>query len=342
MMPTPKFLVFDDDAFLKHEVPEGHPESPKRVLAARSALEVISDDGIVDVVFAVAPEISESSVRAVHSGRHHSMVKATRGRTGKIDEDTWFSPGTYEAVSRAAGGAEALALSLLRGGAMFGVSIGRPPGHHSGTESAMGFCFLNNVAIAARSAIGAGAGRVAIVDWDAHHGNGTQAIFSRDPAVLFASVHNHRAWPFTGLVEEVGSDDGTGSTVNVSLPAKSGNEAFVAAFSRVICPILSEFSPDLILVSAGFDAHVLDPIGGFSLTESGYGSMARLLVKSCPGVPVGLVLEGGYDIASLALSLRASVYGLLHEQAIARASDDAQEEYIRAAEKIHSEHWHLD
>jgi acetoin utilization deacetylase AcuC-like enzyme len=217
-------------------------------------------------------------------------------------------PGTFEAALRAAGGAVALADALLGGGAPTGVSALRPPGHHAGVARAMGFCFFNNVAIAAAHArAGHGVERVLILDWDVHHGNGTNDIFHADPDVLFASIHESPLYPGTGPASDAGSGPGLGRTVNLPVSGGSGDPVYTGLVEHVVAPLIRAWGPQLVLVSAGFDAHHADPLATCRVTEAGFAQMTGTLRRACADVdaPLGLVLEGGYSVRALGDSMAA-------------------------------------
>jgi acetoin utilization deacetylase AcuC-like enzyme len=236
---------------------------------------------------------------------------------GHLDPDTFFSPGSAEAAWLAAGGVAEMVRTLMRGDAQQGVALLRPPGHHAEPERSMGFCMLNNVAIAATAALDAGAERVAIVDWDVHHGNGTQATFFDDPRVLFVSLHQYPFYPGTGASDEIGRGEAAGSTVNLALPAGCGPEAYGDAFRRVVMPALGHFGADLLLVSAGFDAHARDPLANMQLDDATYQAMATSLlahVQAQGHGRIGFVLEGGYDLKALEASVSAVARALLGER----------------------------
>ena len=233
-------------------------------------------------------------------------------RSAPFDLDTPTSPGSYEAAARAAGGACALAEELLRGGERTGFSVLRPPGHHAEPERAMGFCLFATVAIAARHALDAlGAERVLVLDWDVHHGNGTNTIFHESPEVLFASIHQYPFWPGSGALGDVGSGAGEGYSFNLAVPAGTGEAAFLSLVEHVVTPAARQFGPDLIIVSAGFDAHRDDPLGGLALETGSFGALARQVraLGDELGAPVVAVLEGGYDLRALAESVAETMAG---------------------------------
>ncbi|HJL18450.1 MAG TPA: histone deacetylase, partial [Sandaracinaceae bacterium LLY-WYZ-13_1] len=236
---------------------------------------------------------------------------------GHLDADTFHSPGSREATWHAAGGAAELAARLMGGTDTRGLALLRPPGHHAEADRAMGFCLINNVAVAARAARDAGAERVAIVDWDVHHGNGTQHAFEDDPSVLFVSLHEWPLYPGTGRSTEIGHGAGAGRTANLALPSGSGDEAYGEAFRRVVLPLLHAHRPDLVLVSAGYDAHARDPLAAMELSADGYGAMAGALIDAAQALGhgrVGFVLEGGYDLQGLEASVAATVRAALGER----------------------------
>jgi acetoin utilization deacetylase AcuC-like enzyme len=244
------------------------------------------------------------------------MAGAAGGHAA-IDADTYVAPGSIDAARRAVGGTLAMVDALLdpRAEATTGVALVRPPGHHATSGRGMGFCLLNNVALAARHAVlHGGLSRVAVVDWDVHHGNGTQDIFWSDPSVLYVSLHQAPLFPGTGAVDEVGGGEGRGYTVNVPLTAGGTDATYLAAFDRVVLPVLDAYAPELVLVSAGFDAHERDPLGSMLVTERGFERMAEALAGIADrhaGGRIALVLEGGYDLPALERSLVAALQGVL-------------------------------
>ncbi|HEU0034137.1 MAG TPA: histone deacetylase [Kofleriaceae bacterium] len=291
-----------DEIFVQHRAPSGHPERPARAEAIRDAL---IDAGIAErgERLPTRPATYEELAR-VHSARFLTeLEKVVPGKTGWLDPDTYYSPGTWDAARAAAGTSVELTTGVLEGRFAQGIAVVRPPGHHATHDRAMGFCLLNNVAAAAAAARAAGAARVAIVDWDVHHGNGTQDIFWTDPSVLYLSVHQFPYYPGTGAPTEIGGPGAVGATVNVGLPGGAGDVDYAAVFDHVFVPALDQFRPDLVLISAGFDAFEHDPLAGMRVTHAGYAAMAhrlRAVAERHAGGRIVAVLEGGYDLFGLA------------------------------------------
>jgi len=298
---------FRHDAGLAHDVP-GHPERPARIVALEAEMERNDWFGWERVE---APRATRDELSRVHPPSHVDMVAELSARGGgAIDLDTSAVAGTYEAALRAAGGGVALVDALLRDGEPCGVSAQRPPGHHAEAARAMGFCFFNNVAVAAAHARAVhGADRVLILDWDVHHGNGTNAIFHADPSVLFCSIHEWPLYPGTGPESDAGSGAGEGFTVNMPVPGGSGDAVHGSLVEHVVAALIRAWGPQLVLVSAGFDAHRADPLATCRLTEAGFAGMTASLRRACAdvGAPIGVVLEGGYAVDALAASMAAVV-----------------------------------
>jgi acetoin utilization deacetylase AcuC-like enzyme len=291
-----------DEIFIQHQAPSGHPERPARAEAVRGALVTagIADRG---VRIAPRPATDEELVRVHRAGYLEDLAKQVPGRSGWLDPDTYFSPGTWDAARAAAGSVCELATDVLNGALGRGIAVVRPPGHHATPDRAMGFCLLNNVAAGAAAARAAGASRVAIVDWDVHHGNGTQDIFWDDPSVLYLSVHQFPYYPGTGAPTETGGQGARGATINVGLPSGAGDADYAAVFDHVFVPALDRFRPELVLISAGFDAFEHDPLAGMRVTHAGFAAMARRLravADRHAGGRIVAVLEGGYDLDGLA------------------------------------------
>ncbi|MEX1141958.1 MAG: histone deacetylase [Thermoleophilaceae bacterium] len=302
-------LYLRHPASLDHDT-GAHPERADRVRAVEAALARRDWLGW-DV--REAPRASDEQLLRIHSRAHLDGVRDACAAGRRLDPDTPVVPASWDAALRSAGGACALAEALLAGSAPTGVAALRPPGHHAEPERAMGFCLLSNVAIAARHALDAlGAERVLILDWDVHHGNGTQAAFDADPAVLFVSLHRWPFYPGTGAAEDAGSGAGAGYTVNLPLAAGTGEDEWLALVEHVAIPVAREYGPDLILVSAGYDAHRDDPLGGCLLEAGSYAQMARHVQALAGelGVPAGAVLEGGYDLDALGSSVVATMEAL--------------------------------
>ena len=311
-MPGAPILLMHPSS-LQHETGP-HPEQPARMVAIERELETREYLGFERIS---SPAVAPEALLAVHPERHVELIKraAARGAAGGVhlDPDTVASAGSYEAALHAAGGAVALVDRLLDGSAATGFSIHRPPGHHAEAAQAMGFCLFNSIAVAARHALDAhGLERVMIVDWDVHHGNGTNDIFHEEPRVLFCSVHQSPLYPGTGPAGDVGSGAGRGFTVNVPLAPGAGDEVFCSVIEHVAVALARVYAPQLLLVSAGYDAHREDPLADCQVTDHGYGAMARSLrrVAGELGVPVGAVLEGGYALDALGRGVAVTMEGL--------------------------------
>ncbi|MEK6608794.1 MAG: histone deacetylase [Myxococcota bacterium] len=319
-----------DEKFLDHHAPAGHPERGERLIAIGQAL---AGEGLVARTKALAPRAAtEEELRRVHRGDFVDRLRQiVPGRAGQLDADTYFSPRSWQAATLAAGAAVDMALAARAGEIEAGAAFVRPPGHHAEPGRAMGFCLLNNVAIAAAAARAAGTERVAIVDWDVHHGNGTQRAFWADPRVLYVSLHQFPYYPGTGDADEIGEGAGRGATVNLPLAAGMGDAEYLYAFDEVVSPALARFRPQLVLVSAGFDAHARDPLGGMRVTEEGFRQMTRRLVAT--GVPVVAVLEGGYDLGALARSSVAMVRELCEPGALSPPAGEPSLLVVRAVDR---------
>ncbi|MGO9714626.1 MAG: histone deacetylase [Polyangiaceae bacterium] len=298
--------------FDAHAAGAYHPERPERLTAARSAVARarVAWDRVP------AREATVEELQRVHTPAFIEQLERLRGGRGYLDPDTYFAPASVEAARLAAGGLVALVDRMMGGGSpetSRGVALLRPPGHHARPAQAMGFCLLNSVAVAAAHAVAKGLKRVLVVDWDVHHGNGTQEIFWRDPSVLYMSTHQYPFYPGTGDATDIGEGAGEGFTVNVPLTAHGGDGVYRAAFEQLLLPIAEEYAPELVLVSAGFDAAVRDPLAQMEVTAEAFGWMASRLnevaAKSAKG-RIALVLEGGYDLVSLESGLTRSIAGI--------------------------------
>jgi acetoin utilization deacetylase AcuC-like enzyme len=290
-----------DEVFVQHRAPRGHPERPARAEAVRDALNAA---GIASRGQRVATRAAtDDELVGVHSPAYlEELGLVVPGKQGWLDADTYYSAGTWDAALAAAGSTVQLTLDVLHGRFSHGIAVVRPPGHHATRDRAMGFCLLNNVAAAAAAARAEGAARVAILDWDVHHGNGTQDIFWNDPNVLYLSVHQFPFYPGSGKATELGGTAAIGGTVNVGLPAGCGDAEYAAVFDHVFLPKLAVFKPDVLLISAGFDAFQHDPLAGMRVTLGGFAAMAHRLRASADRWSAGrvvAVLEGGYDLDGL-------------------------------------------
>jgi acetoin utilization deacetylase AcuC-like enzyme len=294
-----------DEDVMAHDVP-GHPERPARIRALEAEM---SAHGWFGAARVQAPPVAREVLELVHPASYLDSIRdLCEAGGGAIDADTFAMPGSFGAALRAAGGAVSLVDALLGGDADVGVSALRPPGHHAEVARAMGFCFFGNVAVAARRATSAhGLSRVLIVDWDVHHGNGTNDIFHAASDVLFVSIHESPLYPGTGPASDVGSGAGEGYTVNLPVPGGSGDAAYGSLVEHVACRLIRSWAPELVLISAGFDAHRDDPLATCRVTEAGFAGMAASLRRAAFDVdaPVGVVLEGGYDLGALARSMAA-------------------------------------
>ncbi len=293
-----------DPRFREHAGPRGHPERPERLDAIDEGLAPLAGR-FVELEPRAA---SDEEILRVHHREHLERLLAVEGRAASLDPDTYTSARSLEIARLAAGSTVDLALRVARGELPSGFALVRPPGHHAEPNGAMGFCLLNQIAMAARALRAeAGAERVAVVDFDVHHGNGTQHIFEAERDVLFISLHQFPFYPGTGALSERGTGEGFGSTVNLPLPAGAGDSEYLATFDAVVVPILREFRPDVLLVSAGFDAHERDPLASMQLTSSAFGGFAarlRAVAEEACGGRLILALEGGYDLAALGEAVR--------------------------------------
>jgi acetoin utilization deacetylase AcuC-like enzyme len=307
-------IYIHSTASLRHDPqalsPE-HPDNPARLVAIEAALDAAALD---DLVRHEAPAVRSRDLRRVHSHEHVAFIRdLCRSGGGKIDQDTYVGEASYAAALHAAGGSCELVRMLMEGVSRTGFCALRPAGHHAERDRAMGFCLFNNMAIAVELAIAEhGARRVMIIDWDVHHGNGTAEIFRHRPDVLFCDIHQAGLFPGTGALADAGSGAGRGFTVNLPVPAGSDEEVWLSLLEHVIVPIGLEFRPELVLISAGFDAHEADPLGGCRLQSSSFGLLACHVreLGAALDAPVGAILEGGYDPVALAQSTVATISAL--------------------------------
>jgi acetoin utilization deacetylase AcuC-like enzyme len=295
-------LVITSPRFDEHTTPPGHPERPERA----HVFDAVAARWLERGGRTAAPRpATEAELLRVHAAAHIRRIAAGARRPGvALDPDTFTSPESYDVALLAAGAAvQAAEHALVHGEPA--IALVRPPGHHAEADRAMGFCLFNNVAVAAASAVARGVSRVAIVDIDVHHGNGTQAMFYDDPRVLYVSTHQYPFYPGTGAAEETGRGDGEGFTFNVPLDAGATDADYLAAYA-VIAGVLRTFEPELLLVSAGFDAHADDPLASMRVTTMGYAAIVAALAGAVT-CPIAAVTEGGYDLRALAGCLEATI-----------------------------------
>lgn len=294
-----------------HEPGPGHPERPERLAAVRRG---VAASGVAEEIVEFVPRAaSRAEIQRVHGADYLARLEWRCARGEDLDVDTPVVPASFEAALRAAGaGLEAVErLDAGEGSAAF-LAV-RPPGHHALGDAAMGFCLLNNVAVTAAALLERGE-RVLILDWDAHHGNGTQAAFYDEPDALFVSLHQYPAYPGTGGVEETGMARGAGATINLPFPAGTTGDAYRLAFEEVIVPAAERFSPSWLLVSAGFDGHRADPITDLGLTSGDFAELTERAIRLAPPGRRLFFLEGGYDLDALAASVAATLAALAGER----------------------------
>lgn len=302
-------LVFSE-TFLYHNSNSTFPhyENPDRLLACMESLQKTTYFSLLH-----KPEIKDLSVdflNKIHSRHHIRKIEDAKGKKGYFDPDTPFTEKSWISAFKAASSGTTMVDALLEGKIKNGFSLLRPPGHHAEGDRIMGFCLLNNIAIAAKYLQIQGFKKIFILDWDVHHGNGTQEIFYRDANVFFLSVHQFPFYPMTGLPTEIGEDMGIGTTKNLPLQAETEDYTYIQIFKNSIVPTIEKFNPDIILISAGFDAHKNDPLGGMRISTQGFEELTRIILECAKYTCEGRVLsflEGGYDLPALAESVEAHI-----------------------------------
>jgi acetoin utilization deacetylase AcuC-like enzyme len=337
-----RVALYDDPIFREHDAGVGHPERPERADAAQRG---VAAAGLAARVERATPrDATATEILRVHTEQHLSEVAESDGTTRRFDPDTQAGPRSYRASLRAAGAAIDAIDEMLDGVFERAFCIVRPPGHHAGVERAMGFCLFNNVAIAAAHALAQGLERVMIVDFDVHHGNGTQEIFEDDPRVLYLSSHAYPFYPGTGALEEVGEGRGEGFTVNLPLPPRTGDAEYARLYREIVLPIGRAFDPELLLVSAGYDAGRGDPLAYMDVTAAGFAEISSACVDISEGAAEGravFLLEGGYNLDRVAEGVGASVGALLGEaRPVPPAHRDARfERTLTACREFHARRW---
>jgi len=332
---------YDHPAFREHDAGPGHPERPERLDAVRRG---IRDVGLEPRLRMMTPrEATRDELGTVHTAGHIDRVAATDGRTIRFDPDTQAGPRSYAAAQLAAGSVIDATDRVLAGEMDRSFCAVRPPGHHAEADRAMGFCLFNNVALGAARALASGLTRVAIVDFDVHHGNGTQRIFEDDPRVLYVSTHAYPFYPGTGGLDEVGLGQGEGFTVNLPLPGAMGDAEYARIYREVVTPVVRSFDPELVLVSAGFDPHRDDSLADMAVTDRGFAAMAASCLAGASGAAEGraiFVLEGGYDLDGIAASTGQVMRVLLGETVeTGRDSAPRIDSLIGVFRKHHGQYW---
>ncbi|SNQ59654.1 histone deacetylase family protein [Candidatus Methanoperedens nitratireducens] len=336
-------IIYHPD-YLKHET-GSHPERKERLV---SIIAHLKETGLMEQLDLINPRYAEpGEIEYIHTPKYIKKVKKYSELEISLDFETILGKDSYSVALLAAGGAITAVDAILDDKAENSFALVRPPGHHAESDRGMGFCIFNNVAIAARHAQKKGKERVLIVDWDVHHGNGTQEAFYDDPTVLYFSTHQYPHYPGTGWVDEVGTGKGTGYNINVPLPAGTDDDGFIAAFKEILVPTALEFRPDIVLVSAGQDANANDGLAQMRMSVGGFAALAsivRTMAKETCGGKVAAVLEGGYDLDLLARSVVAVLGVFMGKEPGKREAAEPGakvRERLEQIKKVQSKYWHL-
>jgi acetoin utilization deacetylase AcuC-like enzyme len=335
-----------DPRYTNHRSPMGHPERPERIGVLLEWMRGYARDALHSIEPRMA---TRAEILLNHDESYIDDVVATAARASSFfDADTYASKDSFDTALLAVGGVASVLDRIMDGTVDNGIALVRPPGHHAEADRAMGFCLFNNVAVGARYLQHSyGLERILIMDWDVHHGNGTQRSFFADKSVLYMSTHQYPFYPGTGALEDVGIGGGIGHTVNLPFPAGYGDDEYIDAFRRVIEPIAHQFDPQFVLVSAGFDAHHLDPLGGMRVTADGFASMARSLLRVARDRSQGrcaAVLEGGYNLDALVESVACLADEFRGEHLSEEADADGVADgggVMNAIIRVQSEFWDL-
>jgi acetoin utilization deacetylase AcuC-like enzyme len=338
-----KTAVVVDEAYLKHQPGEYHPERPERIKVLLDLAASLNSSEFQPLPPRAA---TRAQIETCHSAEHIALLESTsKTHRYALDGDTVTSRDSFGVGLLAVGGFLRLLDAIAAGESRGGFALVRPPGHHARPEQAMGFCLFNTMAIGAEHLKRSHhAQRVLVMDWDVHHGNGTQEMFYDDPSVFFISTHQYPFYPGTGAAREVGAAAGEGYTLNIPLPAGCGDGEYLAVFRDLVVPAAKNFQPDWILVSAGFDPHKRDPLAGMGVTETGFAAMARALLRladECAGSKIAFLLEGGYDLAALSASVAAvlkEIRSPAAEDTLAAAAGDRIQPLIKGILSIHEKY----
>jgi len=340
-----RISAFLDKLSVDHDNGPGHPESPERIIAMVDSLQ---EHGIFDKLIKIPPrDATKEEITLVHQPGYYYKIEATRGKPRVfLDADTTTCPVSFDAARRAAGAVLEAVDRVMAGELDIAFPLIRPPGHHAESDRAMGFCLFNNVALGAVYAIrNYDIKRILIVDWDLHHGNGTQHLFSNMREVLYFSTHQFPYYPGTGDAAEVGVEKGEGHTINVPLTPNMGDAEYIKIFNEILTPVIDQYCPEMVLVSAGFDTYVDDPLGGMKVTSQGYAQQARFLKEKAEeycGGKIIFVLEGGYNLDGLWLSTKAVFDELFEVTKTDFGELDAHtraDDVIAHVKSIHSKYW---
>ncbi|TFG77299.1 MAG: histone deacetylase [Thermodesulfobacteriales bacterium] len=334
-----------DKLYVDHDNGPGHPETYERILAI---VDMLNYTKMMDEVVRIEPrDATKEEITLVHTPEHYDKIASTKGKHRVfLDADTTTCAVSFDAALRAAGGTIAAIDSVLSGEVDRAFPIVRPPGHHAEADRPMGFCLFNNVAVGAAYLTQVkGLNRVLVIDWDVHHGNGTQHIFEDSSKVLYFSSHQFPFYPGTGAAEEVGTGDGKGYTVNVPMEPGMGDNEFIKIFQEILKPIIDQYKPEFILVSAGFDIFFDDPLGGMKVTPEGFAKLTRQLTDQADRVCNGKIiflLEGGYNLDGLWISTKEMLEELLDKKRSEYDIGDAEtkaDDLIENIKKVYSDYW---
>ncbi|MBI5199869.1 MAG: histone deacetylase [Nitrospirae bacterium] len=337
--------IIMDNRYLEHKAAFHHPENPQRLEAIYKG---IKENEIFEKLLLIEPRIADKEeIALIHDYQYIDEIESYAGSQKMLDADTYLSERSPEIARLAAGGLLNLVDAVISGRITNGFALIRPPGHHAEKDRAMGFCIYNNIAIGARYAMARYClERIAIIDWDLHHGNGTQNAFYADPGVLYFSIHQYPHYPGTGAFSEIGTGKGEGFNINIPLSSGHGDADYCLIFDEIISPVCREFQPQLIMVSAGFDIYFMDPLGGMQVTEKGFGAITSKIISIADDLCAGnliCVLEGGYNLEGLAQGtievLNKMVTGEKKIEISERGISSDLPEIIKKVKQSHKGYW---